>query len=466
MDGDKNQHDKKLKIGQLMKDNVVIMVDRNDENREALQLNHLISDAGGQGDVYHVSFKSKDYALKWYCKQPDDVIGGMQHKTISRICGEEKRPNDKFIWPLMMVSEQNSCEGRRFGYLMELLPEGYHEMSCFLKNSEDPRAITFESYNAMITAGMNIASAMQTLHYKGWSYKDLNPKNFTINPKNGDVLVVDNDNVSVDGDLCSVRGMKGYMAPEIPRSDYKQNPNRETDYYSLAVVLYHLFFIDNPMDGKILENYPIITDKVEDDIYAIKPIFHFDPNDDSNRPTDVYAPNALSRWRIFNSALKKLFTRSFTVGIDDPNKRPPENEWILTLSKVRDTLIRLNPQREQFVNFDDIRSVPPRCLGMKIGNHRIAIYPNKVLYEISINGDHQKYNVKVGKIVYDRESDQFKIVNLSPVVWRCYSPVTGQVSEVGKEASHPLFDGVMIEFQRENPKIVGEIFDPFKTVQR
>lgn len=201
-----------------------------------VKINHLISDSGGQGDVYHVTFRDHDYALKWYCKHPEDVIGGVQYQTISKICGEDKKPSSKFIWPLILVTETEPSDGKKFGYLMELLPKGYFEMEAFLRMDNDARAVRFKNYNAMLVAGMNIAAAMQKIHLKGWSYKDLNPKNFAIHPETGDILVVDNDNVSVDGDLCSVKGTKGYMAPEIPESNYQKNPTRETDYYSLAMI--------------------------------------------------------------------------------------------------------------------------------------------------------------------------------------------------------------------------------------
>ncbi len=446
------------KKGEIIENGTIIVA----ENHAEVSVNYLISDAGGQGDVYHVSFKGHDYAMKWYCKHPDDVIGGAQYATISKICGEEKKPSDKFVWPLILVTEENPEAGKRFGYLMELLPSGYYEMEHFLRMDNDPKAVRFNSYNSMLVAGMNIAAAMRKLHLKGWSYKDLNPKNFSINTENGDVLVVDNDNVSVDGDLCSVKGTKGYMAPEIPKSGYKENPRRETDYYSLATVLYRLFFVDHPMEGKVWEKYPLCTDKVEDYLYAINPIFHFDPNNDSNRPTSVYAPNAVGRWRAMPQELRNLFINAFTDGISQPNKRPPENEWIAIIARTRDKLIRLNQDREQFVNFNDSRSIPPRCLGIKIGSNRIALYPKKAIYEISIGGNVQEYATMAAGILYDKKTDQLMIRNMTNKVWRCYSPATKQLTEIGKGQEYPIFEGVMIEFQREHPKVVGEIFDPSK----
>ena len=87
-----------------------------DKNGVAITINSLISDSGGQGDVYRVTYKGHEYALKWYCKHSDDVIGGAQYETISKICGEDKRPSEKFIWPLTLVTEENPSNGKKFGY--------------------------------------------------------------------------------------------------------------------------------------------------------------------------------------------------------------------------------------------------------------------------------------------------------------------------------------------------------------
>lgn len=365
-----------------------------------------------------------------------------------------------------MVTEENPAKGKRFGYLMNLLPQGYKEMEDYLRKDADPKAARFKSYNAMLVAGMGIAKAMQDLHMKGWSYKDLNPKNFAINPESGDVLVVDNDNVSVDGDLCSVKGMRGYMAPEIPRSNYKLNPSMETDRYSLAVVLYRLFFVDHPMEGKAWEKYPLCTEKVEDYLYAIKPIFHFNPKDDSNRPTSAYAPNVSGRWKadsLFSKELRDTFITALTDGVEKPEKRLPELEWISVLSKTRDRLIRRsNPERERFVNFENRASIPNGCLAMKIGSKCIALYPQKAIYEFTITGDTKQYAKVDGGIVYDKRIDRLALRNLTDQIWRCYSPKTKQLTDLSKGQEFPLEPGVAIEFHRENPKIIGEIFDPLK----
>lgn len=61
-----------------------------------------------------------------------------------------------------------------------------------------------------------------------------------FDPDTGDVLICDNDNVSANGiDNSSVYGTPRFMAPEIVMGQAK--PSRNTDLYSLAVLLFYMF---------------------------------------------------------------------------------------------------------------------------------------------------------------------------------------------------------------------------------
>lgn len=99
---------------------------------------------------------------------------------------------------------------------------------------------------------------------------------------------------------------------------------------------------------------------------------------------------------------------------------------------------------------------------MKIGSKCIALYPQKAIYEFTITGDTKQYAKVDGGIVYDKRIDRLTLRNLTDQIWRCYSPKTKQLTDLSKGQEFPLEPGVAIEFHRENPKIIGEIFDPLK----
>ena len=79
---------------------------------------------------------------------------------------------------------------------------------------------------------MNIVTAFRILHNRGYSYQDLNDKNFFVNPQTGDVKIADNDNVAPFGKNMGIMGKPRYIAPEVVVGE--NLPNTASDRYSLA----------------------------------------------------------------------------------------------------------------------------------------------------------------------------------------------------------------------------------------
>ena len=74
-----------------------------------------------------------------------------------------------------------------------------------------------------------------------------------------DVLICDNDNVTGNGNSLGVMGKARYMAPEVVRG---ATPDKVTDRYSLAVILYLLLIGNHPLEGA-KTNVPVLTSKYE-----------------------------------------------------------------------------------------------------------------------------------------------------------------------------------------------------------
>ncbi len=215
---------------------------------------------GGQGIVYQVSYRGREYALKWYfvsrIRNPEAFRDNLRRNI------EDGAPEDgkQFIWPLFLTKVN---KGGAFGYLMQLAPWGYESFTDIYNGYrwEKPRRkgdparkvkVRFASLDVMITAAINIVRAFRALHLAGKSYQDMNDGGFFIDTKTGDVLVCDCDNVAPDGQNFGIGGMPGFMAPEVVRG--AAMPNVLTDRYSMAVVLFKLFFRGDPLEGsKVLK---------------------------------------------------------------------------------------------------------------------------------------------------------------------------------------------------------------------
>ncbi len=276
--------------------------------------------AGGQGEVYDVECDGVHYALKWYFKGSATL---RQKKALETIIAKGS-PDDCFLWPIELVIP---IHGEVFGYVMPLRPKNYKSIVDLMKRKADP------SFYVLCRTAYNCAKKYQKLHAMGAKYQDISFGNLFFDPTTGDVLICDNDNVSFDNSKPgAVLGTPGFMAPEIVRGEAK--PSRNTDLYSLSVLLFYLFMVHHPLDGKKEASIRCMDYAARVKLYGTDPVFIFDPNNDSNRPVKGYQDNALIYWPIYPEKLREMFTKAFTEGLTAPNRRITEPQWMDVLANM------------------------------------------------------------------------------------------------------------------------------------
>jgi serine/threonine protein kinase len=281
--------------------------------------------SGGQGEVYKVSLANKPMALKWYFP----AYAKPEQKQALDLLIRKGSPNDKFLWPLDLIYSEEKNE---LGYLMLLREERYKDFVDLMKR----RVQT--TFSCLVTAGLQLADSYYQLHAQGLCYRDISFGNAFIDPLNGEVLICDNDNVTVNGSTVSgVLGTQSFMAPEIVRLEAL--PSRNTDLYSLSVLLFYLFMFDHPLHGKREADIHVLDGPAKEKIYGREPLFIFDPHDHSNYPVKGYQDNPLTFWPLYPQSLRDLFTRAFTDGLRDPEHgRVTETEWRNEMVALRDSI--------------------------------------------------------------------------------------------------------------------------------
>lgn len=295
---------------------------------------------GGQGDVYKVNYGGKEKALKWYkseaLRDPDAFYENLKRNA------DKGSPDAAFLWPDAITER---TEGS-FGYVMDLKPEGYQELSKFLASEK----CNFASFKAATEACIQIVSAFRILHNNGYSYQDLNDGNFFIEPKTGNVRICDNDNVAPNGTNTGILWKPRYMAPEIVVGRGKVLPDNQSDRYSLSAILFLILFMNHPLEGKRWVDSPCMTTAIEEKLYGSAPLFLYDPENKENRPVKNIHVNVIKRWDYMPDYLKEEFLAAFSQqALKEPGRRKRELDWLKVLVRFRSDIVTCSCGNEVFI---------------------------------------------------------------------------------------------------------------------
>lgn len=399
--------------------------------------------AGGQGEVYDVESNGKHFALKWYFKH----MATNEQKAILDNLVAKGSPAECFLWPEDIIFRHS---GEPFGYIMPLRPKNYKSIVDLMKRRAEP------TFYALCRAAYNLTNGYQQLHSMGFSYRDISFGNMFFDPNNGDVLICDNDNVSANGvDNSSVYGTPRFMAPEIVTG--KAKPSRNTDLYSLAVLLFYMFMLGHPLEGKIEASIKCMDIHAMNKLYGSSPVFIFDPKDKSNRPEKGYQDNPIIYWDLYPKGLKDLFTQSFTEGLSKPNRRITERQWLDVIANlITGIAICPNCGAEVFYDSDknslNVAHICWQCQmtvriphKLVIGKNTILLTKDSKIYSHHIYKDYDMTTV-VGTVVQNpKNPNLLGIRNDSNSNWT-YIKSNGQQIPVGNSRSAAIAKDAKIDF--------------------
>lgn len=384
---------------------------------------------GGQGIVYLVEVNGQNMALKWYFNNMGDWFYRNLEENVTK-----GAPSEAFLWPEYLTTKQKGT----YGYIMKLRPQGYHEFGQYLL----ARA-KFKSFEAMVNAAMKICEGFKALHLSGLSYQDLNDGNFFIHPDTGDVLICDNDNVAPEGVSSGILGKARYMAPEVVTG--KAMPSKQTDRYSLSVVLFLLFYANHPLEGARVLACPCMTEKYEKQFYGSEPIFIYDKVNANNRPVRGVHNNVLRRWNTFPAILRETFTQEFSSEcLSDPNKRKLERQWQNVIQQIRDMLV-VCPECKDETFVEDANTPKCMCCGktfnipgtLQINDRKVLLTPNTKVYVDMDN----KPDIQVINVPGDRYPIQLR--NITTNNWVVETP-SGKIRSVEPNMSMPVKAGLKV----------------------
>jgi len=409
---------------------------------------------GGQGEVYAARVGGKPVALKWYYAAS---ATNEQRTRLGALC-EMGAPSAKFLWPVELASAQGVAD---YGYLMPLREARYKSIVDMMKRRIEP------SFRALATVGLELSHSFLQLHARGLCYRDISFGNAFFDPQTGEVLICDNDNVTVDSQAQGgVYGTPRFMAPEIVRGDAV--PSSQTDLFSLSVLLFYMFMMHHPLEGKKELEIKCLDLPAMKKLYGTEPLFIFDPVDATNAPDPAYQKNALVFWAIYPKFLRELFTRAFTEGLRDPlHGRVRESNWRASMVRLRDSIIYCGHcKAENFYDADARKNAasaqgcwsckralhtPPR---LRIARSEVMLNHDAQLFPHHLD-DERKYDFTRPLATVTRhptEPNIWGLKNLSGQNWSATN-TRGEVKDVLPGRSVTLAVGTRINFGRAEGEI-------------
>ena len=407
--------------------------------------------SGGQGYVYKILYNGAPKALKIYkpsaLKDPQAFYNDVKEKL------QRGSPSPSFLWPTDLLK----WNGNTFGYIMDLRPSEYEELSAFMAGS-----VYFASFKVAVSAALQIIAAFRILHNQGYSYQDLNDGNFFINPKTGDVLICDNDNVAQNGKNTGILGKPRYMAPEIVR--HETMPNTQTDRFSLSVILFIMLTMTHPLEGK---RYlvPCLTPEIEEQIYGTEPIFLLDPDDKRNAPIAGIHNNIGIVWPVLPQYMKDAFLREFSQEVlKNPGRRSTEANWQTLLIRFRSEIIPCGMCGNEVFTYNAAAPVCDRCkrslgsfrkIKMAGCDYLMPALPGNIVYRVQLgtaNVD-QAGNPMMRVRRNPKDPQQIILQNVSGQDVEVTTP-SGKIKMVANNAAVPANPGIKIKLQNGSLEIV------------
>lgn len=397
----------------------------------------------GKGVIYPVKVSGRDMLLKWYTNPPEDDF----YENISNII-RNGAPSSQFIWPEYLTEKESDGS---WGFVIGLPPHGFYDLGSFLLGRAK-----LSSFSKMLSAAMNLCNCFKQMHgEEGFCFSNLNDGSVLINPESGEVLISGGDNIVPEGSPFGVMPEARYMAPEIV-SGTAVAPNKYSDRFSLAVILFILFFASHPFEGAKAVSRPYLTPGDSKKLYGSEAVFIFDPANDSNRPVRGIHQNVIRSWPSFPKVLKGTFIQEFGQNmLKTPQGRMSVRSWEDKIRETRDGLILCpNCGREMFADTAYGPTNCPSC-AKPVDISKVLVMQDRRTVPLVLGKKiYFEGNVPEAEVVKDQEGNLL-IRNLSSEPWYVETR-SGKTKVVRTQGFMPVIEGLRITFKTNDTAVISK----------
>ena len=153
---------------------------------------------------------------------------------------------------------------------------------------------------------------------------------FCVNINDGRIIIPENaETIVAEGTKLSWFDSPRNTAPEVSLGSPL---NCLSNRFILANFIFQILFFAHPFEG--IRSLVPMTTNMQLKIYAEDPVFIFDRNEYSNKPSPTLQGNTVLLWKETPTFVKEIFWRAFDKeAIEQPCCRPEEKEFYDVLKK-------------------------------------------------------------------------------------------------------------------------------------
>lgn len=298
---------------------------RTEDGSREFTVDALLHTGSGQGDIYQIHADREVYAMKLF-HSGDTARLRRQIEALTR----RGRASAAFVHPLYIVSHEGAL-----GYVMEYVDGELYADASELFNGVERKApdgtlVRMElPFHQKIAILDNIIRALMILFEADIVMADVKFENIKYNRNDFSVKILDTD-TAVGGDSKPmVSGTVGFMEPLVMRGEIR--PNKYSDAFSLAVMIYMTLISGHPLRGRRY-NEPCTGD-VDTYTFATNPLYVFDRKDPANRPAD-HDKRTVERMKKYPTYFSDAMHRTFSDGLYRGELRVEPREWLEILRRL------------------------------------------------------------------------------------------------------------------------------------
>lgn len=299
---------------------------RSEDGKREFIVDALIHTGTGQGDIYKVHSDKDIFALKLFHTGDMNILKRQMHRLQLR-----GRASAAFVHPLYVVNVDGNV-----GYVMEFLsPEEYISSSILFNGVErvlDNGDVIREELPLYQKLGLwkLIFEAIKILFDADISLGDVKYDNIKINKNTGGIKILDTDTAVGGKAKAMVRGTIGFMEPLVMRGE--KAPNKYSDAYSLAVMLYMSLISGHPLRGR--RYHEQCNQNIDVYTFATNPVYVYNKKDKSNRPAP-HEKRTIARLKKYPEYFLEAMHRTFVDGLfEDETKRTTPGEWLEIIDRL------------------------------------------------------------------------------------------------------------------------------------